>query len=78
MFLGWFDDTRKKDPGEKIAEAVQRYVAKYGEQPTMCLVNEADMATLDGLEVKSAPFIRPNHFWVGKEEPKDEPIPIAA
>jgi hypothetical protein len=78
MFLGWFDDTRKKDPGEKITEAVERYVAKYGEQPTMCLVNEADMTTLDGLEVKTASFIRPNHFWVGKEEPKDEPVPIAA
>ena len=77
MFLGWFDDTRKKDPGEKIAEAVERYVSKYGERPTLCLVNEADITTFDGLEVKSAPFIRPNHFWVGKAEPQDEPLPVA-
>ena len=78
MFLGWFDDTRKKDPGEKIAEAVERYVAKYGAQPTLCLVNEADMTTLPGLEVKSAPFIRPNHFWVGTSEPQEEPLSAAA
>jgi hypothetical protein len=79
MFLGWFDDTRKKDPGEKIAEAVERYRAKYGEQPTLCLVNEADMTTLAGLEVKTASYIRPNHFWVGKNEPQqDSPLTAAA
>jgi hypothetical protein len=74
MFLGWFDDTRKKDPSEKIAEAVERYVSKYGEQPTLCLVNEADMTTYAGVEVKATSYIRPNHFWVGKSEP----VPAAA
>jgi hypothetical protein len=78
MFLGWFDDTRKKDPGEKIAEAIERYVSKYGEQPTLCLVNEADMTTFDGVEVKATSYIRPNHFWVGKAEPQAEPVPAAA
>lgn len=78
MFLGWFDDTRKKDPGEKIAEAVERYESKYGEKPTLCLVNEADMTTFDGIEIKATSYIRPNHFWVGKSEPQDEPLRAAA
>jgi hypothetical protein len=78
MFLGWFDDTRKKDPVEKIAEAIERFQAKYGEKPTLCLVNEADMTHLDGIEVKTAPYVRPNHFWVGNAEPQDGPIAAAA
>jgi hypothetical protein len=67
MFLGWFDDTRKKDAKEKLAEAIEHYLAKYGEQPTLCLVNAADATSYDGVEVRVAEFVRPNHFWVGRE-----------
>ncbi len=67
MFLGWFDDTRKKDPAKKIEEAVERFIAKFGEKPNVCLVNEADLTTFKGLEVKVAEYVRPNHFWVGRE-----------
>jgi len=68
MFLGWYDDTRKKDPREKIEEAVERYVAKFGTQPDLCLVNAADLTQFDGLEVKVTSYIRPNHFWVGQSD----------
>jgi hypothetical protein len=72
MFLGWFDDSKKKPPAEKIEEAVERYIAKFGEAPTVCLVNEADATQYRGLEVRVAPYVRPNHFWVGREEPTEE------
>ena len=75
MFLGWFDDTRKKDPREKIEEAVERYVAKFGDQPELCLLNAADVTKFDGLEIKVVDYVRPNHFWVGRA---DTPDAIAA
>jgi len=68
MFLGWYDDTRKKDPREKIEEAVERYIAKFGAHPDLCLVNPADLTQYDGVEVKAVSYIRPNHFWVGQAD----------
>ncbi len=69
MFLGWFDDDRKKTAKTKIEEAIERYVAKFGENPNLCLLNQADMTNYDGLEVKVVSYVRPNHFWVGRAEP---------
>jgi hypothetical protein len=66
MFLGWFDDTPKKSVAQKLAEAVERYVDKFGEAPNLCLVNSANLTTYDGLEVRVADYVRPNHFWVGR------------
>jgi hypothetical protein len=68
MFLGWYDDTRKKDVREKIEEAVERYIIKYGDNPDLCLVNEADATSFEGLEVRVVSFVRPNHFWIGRAE----------
>ena len=68
MFLGWFDDTPKKGVAEKIQEAVERYIEKFGEEPSLCLVNAADVVAYNGLEVKPVEYVRPNHFWVGREE----------
>jgi hypothetical protein len=43
-------------------------------------VNEADATEFRGLKVKVAPYVQPNHFWVGREEPTEqaEAGPIAA
>lgn len=68
MFLGWYDDTPKKSAEQKIEEAIERFVSKFGEQPDVCLVNAANMVGIEGIEVKTASYVRPNHFWVGKEE----------
>ena len=82
MFLGWFDDTPKKSVTEKIEEAVERYVAKFGETPNVCLVNAANSTTCKGLVVKAVDYVRPNHFWVGRDESleaeKVENAPLAA
>jgi hypothetical protein len=69
MFLGWFDDDRKKTPKTKIEEAIERYVAKFGDKPTLCLLNQADLTACEDLEVKVVSYVRPNHFWVGRAEP---------
>ncbi len=68
MYLGWFDDNRKKESKLKIEEAIERYVAKFGSKPTLCLVNAVDNTLYDGIEVKVASYVRPNHFWVGQAD----------
>lgn len=73
MFLGWYDDTAKKGVAEKVEEAVERYVMKFGEAPNVCLVNAADAASINGIEVRVVEYVRPNHFWVGRDE-----TPVAA
>ncbi len=66
MFLGWFDDTPKKSVETKLEEAVERYLAKFGEKPDLCLVSQKDAVSLSDLEVRVVDYVRPNHFWVGK------------
>lgn len=68
MFLGWFDDTPKKNVEQKLEEAMQHYLSKFGETPNICLVNSADATHYEGLEVRVADYVRPNHFWVGRGE----------
>jgi hypothetical protein len=34
MFLGWYDPDRKKSARLKLAQAIDRYVEKFGETPT--------------------------------------------
>ncbi len=68
MFLGWFDDTPRKSATSKIEEAVERYIAKFGEEPDLCLLNEANATEYKDLEIKVVEYVRPNHFWVGKED----------
>jgi len=66
MFLGWFDDTPKKSVAQKLAEAIERYEAKFGESPNLCLLNATNEVKYDGLEVRVTDYVRPNHFWVGR------------
>lgn len=68
MYLGWFDDTKGKTVREKIEEAVQHYIAKFGETPNVCLVNPVDATDVASLQVKPTEYVRPNHFWVGQGE----------
>ena len=71
MYLGWFDDDRKKTAHTKIEEAFERYVSKFGGAPTYCLCNVADAVEYEGLEVKGVQHVRPNHFWIGADEAKE-------
>ena len=72
MFLGWFDDTRKKDPHEKIEEAVERYVAKFGAHPTFACSIAADATQFDGMEVKASGLCSPQPFLGGPGRQRPE------
>jgi len=77
MFLGWFDDTPKKPVTQKIEEAVERYVAKFGSAPNVCLVNVENVAAISGVDVRPVEYVRPNHFWVGRDESLVQPVETA-
>ncbi len=77
MYLAWFDADRKKPVAQKIAEAHQRYVAKFGRQPRVCLVNPEDLIADAQIEVRPLSNIGRNCFWIGMDE-SDEAEPIVA
>ena len=68
MYLAWFDADRKKPTLQKIAEAHQRYVAKFGRQPLVCLVNPEDAVDGAVVEVRPLKHIGRNCFWIGSDD----------
>ena len=69
-YLGWFDDAKDKSLEEKAHEAKERFVAKFGAEPRVVLMNEkdaGDLLTLGGMRVRPREYVRPNHFWVGSD-----------
>lgn len=80
MFLGWYDPDRRKPARHKVAEAVERYVEKFGGQPEACLTSVAEATELQAdaacpaVTVKGINFIPRHTFYVGVED-KGIPIP---
>lgn len=68
VMLGWFDDEKKKPLSEKLNESVEVYEVKFGKKPNLALVNEKDAEEVAGWEVKISGIVRPNHFWIGRNE----------
>jgi hypothetical protein len=81
MFLGWYDPDKKKPAREKLTEAIERYVEKFGAAPVACLTNPADAEELAAdkkapkLPVRAVSYIPRWTFYVGIE---DEPAPALA
>ena len=71
MYLAWFDADRKKPVATKIAEAHERYVAKFGRQPLVCLVNPADASAEAAIELRPLQSIGRNCFWIGTDEAQE-------
>lgn len=78
MYLAWFDADRKKPVAQKIAEAHQRYVTKFGRQPRVCLVNPEDMTTDTQIELRPLNNIGRNCFWIGMDESDEAELAVAA
>lgn len=71
MYLAWFDADRKKPVATKIAEAHERYVAKFGRQPLVCLVNPEDASAEATIELRPLQSIGRNCFWIGTDEAQE-------
>ena len=72
MYLAWFDANPKKPVTQKIAEARERYVEKFGRQPRVCLVNPGDMVPESAVELRPLTHIGRHCFWIGMDD-ADEP-----
>src|SRR5689334_16154948 len=80
MYLAWFDANPKKPTAQKIAEAHQRYVEKFGRKPRVCLVNPNDVIGESAVELRPLTHISRNCFWIGvddAEEIEQEPTTAA-
>jgi hypothetical protein len=80
MFLGWYDPDRKRPAAQKLAEAVERYVEKFGDEPSLCLTSAADAAELDGkteLPVRAVTFISRYTYYVGVEDAPESELAAA-
>ena len=77
MYLAWFDGDRKKPTNQKIEEARARYVAKFGRQPAVCLVNPADLVPNSAVELRPLNQISRNCFWIGYDDADDAQQPTA-
>lgn len=85
MFLGWYDPDRKKPAQQKVAEAIERYVEKFGSEPELVLTSETDAAELlsppkkspipaPTLPVRTVSYIPRWTFYVGSEEAVEPPV----
>jgi hypothetical protein len=72
MYLAWFDANPKKPTAQKIAEAHERYVEKFGRKPRVCLVNPGDVVPESPVELRPLTYIGRHCFWIGVDE-ADEP-----
>lgn len=76
MYYGWFDDNPKMSTADKIQDAIDAYIRRFHKRPNVVLVNEIDVAEIQGMAVRAENFIRRNNFWVGYEDAKKVAEPI--
>lgn len=71
MNLGmmWFDNDPQTDLPQKIERAASFYHQKYGETPTLCMINpkmvEGSKIAKCSLDVKTNQSILHHHLWIG-------------
>lgn len=74
MFLGWYDPDKKRPARLKLAEAIARYIEKFGVEPTTCLTHATEAAELAAdkkaptLPVRASGYVPRWTFYVGTEE----------
>ena len=76
----WFDNNTKTHIAQKIEQAALYYKNKYGHHPNYCFIHPTMVKSesmIDKndllLKIKTAPFVLPNHFWLGVEDNSHAP-----
>lgn len=73
-FLMWYDDNPRLSVSHKIAAAMAAYRDRFhGVQPTLVLVNEADLTEVAGVQVRAVATVGRNTYWVGQTEQREAP-----
>jgi hypothetical protein len=73
--LLWYDSDARKSALDKIDEAVERYVEKFGVQPNACHVTPGVETAHDSVAVVPNRWLRPGYFWLGVDEELPQPGP---
>ena len=70
--LLWYDDDPRRDLDQKITDAVQRFVEKFGVTPDLCYVHPStasqEVEEVGTVQLKTVPYVLPNHFLIGLSE----------
>lgn len=70
----WFNNDSTMSLSEKVQQAVDYYVKKYGKQPDLCLVHPSMMdknqrqLEINKLTIRPYRPILPGHIWIGIED----------
>jgi hypothetical protein len=71
----WFDDSARSLK-IRVKEAVEYYIEKYGQAPTLCFVNPSMLSdkvkASNGVELVESRTVIPGHFWLGVGKVKTE------
>lgn len=68
-FLMWYDDNPKTPVTQKIAAAIAAYKARFpGVEPTLVLVNEAEVTSIEGIIVRGVVTVSRHTYWVGQRQ----------
>ena len=72
MDLGmlWYDDDKRRPLAEKIRQAAEYYLKKYGQVITQCYVHprmlpEGQALRVAGIRVLPSRVVVMNHMWLG-------------
>lgn len=72
MKLGllWFDDDTKRKVVDKLDEAAERYMERFGVRPTLAHLNpaQAEGVSHRRLRLSGDPGLRRNYFLIGVDE----------
>lgn len=70
--LLWFDKDPRRKLADKIRQAATRYQVKFGQKPTVCYLNAADLdgqiQEVNGIQLRTAANVLRHHFWIGVEQ----------
>ena len=71
MMLGYiyFDNNPKRSNLDKVKFALQQYMEKVGNPPSIILVNEnMKDVQMDDMDVEIRKYVLPYHMWIGNEK----------
>lgn len=81
MFLIWYDNDRKRKLAEKVAQAAERYIERFGAAPEIVLLNPTqagEITEVVGIPVRATPLVAPNSLYIGTEDAPDTAPSVAA
>lgn len=69
MYLGWFEDNKRKTVEQRIAEGCATFASRFGREPQVVQMSDEDSKKLAGpvgkLTVEVPGYVRSNNYWLG-------------